>query len=58
MTTKAMRARTMRAFRMLAWGQPPQMQEVALPEPGPGEVRLKVAGNGICQSDLHLIHDW
>ncbi len=52
------RARTMRAYRMPGWGQPPRLQEIPLPEPGLGEVRLKVAGNGICQSDLHMIHDW
>jgi len=32
--------------------------DIPVPEPGPGQVRLKVAGNGICQSDLHLIHEW
>lgn len=49
---------TMRAYRMLEWQQEPQMVDLAMPIPGPGEVRLRVAGNGLCQSDLHLIHDW
>ena len=26
------------------------------PEPGPGEVLLRVAGAGLCHSDLHLMH--
>ncbi|EYF00503.1 zinc-binding dehydrogenase [Chondromyces apiculatus] len=31
------------------------MQEIPIPEPGPGEVRLKVEAAGICLSDVHLI---
>ncbi len=45
---------TMRAFRMTAWQAPPELVEIPVPEPGPGEVRIKVAGNGLCQSDLHM----
>lgn len=45
---------TMRAFRMTQWQQPPELVEIEVPEPGPGEVRIKVAGNGLCQSDLHM----
>ena len=45
---------TMRAFRMTGWQQPPELVEMPRPEPGPGEVRLRVAGNGLCQSDLHM----
>jgi propanol-preferring alcohol dehydrogenase len=48
--------KTMRAFRMLKWQEPPELVEIDLPEPGPGEVRIKVAGNGVCQSDLHMPH--
>ena len=32
--------------------------DVAQPEPGAGQVLVKVGGNGICQSDLHTIDDW
>ena len=46
--------KTMRAFRMLKWQEPPALVEIDLPEPGPGEIRIKVAGNGVCQSDLHM----
>ncbi|MFY0581785.1 zinc-binding dehydrogenase [Cystobacter fuscus] len=31
------------------------MEQVAIPEPGPGEVRIKVLAAGICLSDVHLI---
>ena len=47
---------TMRAFRMLNWQEPPVLDEIEVPEPGPGEIRIKVAGNGLCQSDLHIQH--
>jgi propanol-preferring alcohol dehydrogenase len=46
--------KTMRAFRMLRWQEPPSLVEIDLPEPGPGEIRIRVAGNGVCQSDLHM----
>ncbi len=34
----------------------PSLVEMEIPEPGPGQVRIKVAGNGLCQSDLHMPH--
>ena len=30
------------------------LEEVVLPEPGPGEVLLKVAACGVCRTDLHI----
>jgi propanol-preferring alcohol dehydrogenase len=47
----------MQAFQLVAWQQPPELREVPMPEPGPGEVLIKVAGAGACHSDLHLM-DW
>jgi alcohol dehydrogenase, propanol-preferring len=47
---------TMAAYRIVAWGEPPQLVEVAVPEPGPGEVLVEVAGNGLCHSDLGMTH--
>jgi alcohol dehydrogenase, propanol-preferring len=47
---------TMPALRMIAWQQPPQIQHVPIPEPGPGQVRIKVGGAGLCHSDLHIMH--
>lgn len=49
-------AKTMRAYRMLEWQAPPRLVEVDVPAPSAGEVRVKVAGNGVCQSDLHMPH--
>ncbi|NMO04379.1 NAD(P)-dependent alcohol dehydrogenase [Gordonia sp. TBRC 11910] len=31
------------------------LEDVDIPEPGPAEVRVKVAGAGLCHSDLHLV---
>jgi alcohol dehydrogenase, propanol-preferring len=47
----------MRAFQLVEWQQPAELREVAVPEPGPGEVLIKVAGAGACHSDLHLM-EW
>ena len=48
-------SRTMRAFRLLEWQQTPQLVETSVPQPGPGQVLVKVAGNGLCHSDLHMM---
>jgi propanol-preferring alcohol dehydrogenase len=45
---------TMRAYRMLDWGQPPATVEVPVPTPGPGQVLVRVAGCGLCRSDLTM----
>lgn len=48
--------RMMRAYRLLRAGQMPQVVEMPAPEPGPGQVRLRTAGAGLCHSDLLVIH--
>ena len=48
----------MKAYRMFEWKQPAKLVDIPIPEPKAGQVRIKVAGNGICQSDLHLMHEW
>jgi propanol-preferring alcohol dehydrogenase len=35
-------------------GQPLRAAEVDVPEPGPGQVRLRVHACGVCRTDLHL----
>ncbi len=47
----------MKAYQLTAWQTPPEMREVPVPEPGPGEVLVKVGGAGACHSDLHLM-EW
>jgi propanol-preferring alcohol dehydrogenase len=48
----------MRALRLTAWQHEPEFEEVADPEPGPGQVLVRVGGAGACHSDLHLLHDF
>jgi alcohol dehydrogenase, propanol-preferring len=47
----------MKAYQLTDWQSPPEMREVAVPEPGPGEVLIRVGGAGACHSDLHLM-EW
>jgi alcohol dehydrogenase, propanol-preferring len=48
----------MRAFQLTAWKSPPELPEVPDPEPGPGQVVVRIAAAGACHSDLHLMHDF
>ena len=48
----------MRAVRFQGVGRPPLVTQVAKPEPGPGQVVIKIGGAGACSSDLHIMeHD-
>ena len=49
-------ADTMRAQRFYADSKTIAVEDVPIPEPGPGEVLVKVAFCGICHSDLSLIN--
>lgn len=48
----------MKALKLIAWKQDPELHEVADPTPGPGQVVVRVGGAGACHSDLHLMHDF
>jgi D-arabinose 1-dehydrogenase-like Zn-dependent alcohol dehydrogenase len=47
-----------RALQLIGWQKEPEFRDVAEPEPGPGEVVIRVAGAGACHSDRHLMHDF
>jgi propanol-preferring alcohol dehydrogenase len=47
--------RTMRAMVLDGPGRPLRATELPVPEPGPGEVLLKVHACGVCRTDLHLL---
>ena len=49
-------AETMRAERFYADSKTIAVEDVPIPDPGPGEVLVKVAFCGICHSDLSLIN--
>src|SRR5262245_31134013 len=36
-------------------GEPLTRRQVALPEPGPGEARVRVTACGVCRTDLHVL---
>jgi propanol-preferring alcohol dehydrogenase len=46
----------MYAYRINAWEEAPRLVETETPVPKLGQVLIKVAGNGLCQSDLHMTH--
>ncbi|WP_433222369.1 NAD(P)-dependent alcohol dehydrogenase [Dactylosporangium sp. CS-047395] len=48
----------MRAARMHDYNQPLVLEEVPVPEPGPGEVLVKVAACGVCRSDWQLMEGY
>ena len=48
----------MLALRLLEWKNGPALEEVADPEPGPGEVLIRIGGAGACHSDLHLMYEF
>jgi len=45
----------MTAFRLVAWQQAPELVEIPVPIAGPGEVVVRVAGNGLCHSDITMM---
>ena len=45
----------MQAFQFVEAQKPAQLRKVEVPEPGPGEVLLKIGGAGACHSDLHIL---
>ena len=46
----------MQAIQLVAWEHAAEVRDVPEPVAGPGEVLLRVAGAGLCHSDLHLMH--
>jgi propanol-preferring alcohol dehydrogenase len=49
----------MKAAVARAFGKPLTIEELPVPQPGPGEVVIKVAACGVCHTDLHAIDgDW
>lgn len=50
---------TMKAAIVEEFGQPLVIKEIPVPEPGHGEVLVKVVCSGVCHTDLHVMNgDW
>lgn len=47
----------MRTVRFVGVGKPAQIEDVAKPSPGPGQVLIKIGGAGVCHSDLHVMEE-
>ncbi len=45
----------MRALILTEVGQPLPLVERPIPEPGPGEVPLRVSACGVCRTDLNIV---
>ena len=49
----------MRAAVVHAFGEPLTIDELPVPEPGPGEIVVRLAATGVCHTDLHAVRgDW
>src|SRR3954469_6146095 len=54
MENEEMKAAVVRAFK-----QPLTIEDVAKPEPGVGEIVVKIEASGLCHTDIHAAHgDW
>ena len=50
---------TMRAAVARSFSKPLVIEDVPVPQPGPGEVLVKVKACGVCHTDLHAVSgDW
>jgi propanol-preferring alcohol dehydrogenase len=47
-----------RALQFIDWKTAPELREVPDPEPGPGEVVVRIGGAGACHSDLHVMDEF
>lgn len=51
--------KTMKAAVVKAFGEPLIIEQVPVPEVGPGQVLVKIAATGVCHTDLHAAEgDW
>ncbi|WP_083527955.1 alcohol dehydrogenase AdhP [Curtobacterium ammoniigenes] len=49
----------MKAAVVHAFGEPLTMDERDIPDPGPGEILVRIEASGLCHTDIHAAHgDW
>lgn len=52
-------ASTMKAAVVREFGKPLVIEEMAIPDPGPGQILVKYEATGVCHTDLHAANgDW
>lgn len=52
-------ARVMKAAVIREFGAPLTIEDMPVPEPGPGQIVVKIAATGVCHTDLHVADgDW
>jgi propanol-preferring alcohol dehydrogenase len=52
-------AKMMKAAVVREFGKPLVIEDAPVPEPGPGEIQVKIEACGVCHTDLHAAHgDW
>ncbi|MET0589335.1 MAG: alcohol dehydrogenase AdhP [Novosphingobium sp.] len=50
---------TMKAAVVREFGKPLTIEEVPVPEPGPGQIQVAIKASGVCHTDLHAAEgDW
>lgn len=45
----------MKAMRLPCGGSPLELVDMPVPEPGPGQILVKVSACGVCRTDLHVV---
>ena len=51
--------KTMKAAVVHAFGEPLTIEDVPIPEPGEGQVLVRIVASGVCHTDLHAANgDW
>lgn len=52
-------AKMMKAAVVREFGKPLYIEDAPIPEPGPGQIQVKIEACGVCHTDLHAAHgDW
>jgi propanol-preferring alcohol dehydrogenase len=56
---EAIMPKTMKAAVVREFCKPLVIEEAAVPEPGPGQIQVKIEASGVCHTDLHAAEgDW
>ncbi len=52
-------AKTMKAAVVREFGKPLVIEDAPIPEPGPGQIQVRIHASGVCHTDLHAAEgDW